>query len=59
MATRFHTAIESLEHHPKRGRPVSRGLYELLVVKPYLIRYRIGADSVEVIRIRHAAQRPG
>jgi plasmid stabilization system protein ParE len=59
MAVRFLAAIETLEHHPERGRPVSRGLYELLTVRPYVIRYRIGPGAVEVVRIWHAAQRPG
>jgi toxin ParE1/3/4 len=58
MAARFLAVIETLEQHPERGRLVSRGLYELLVVRPYVIRYRIRSSVVEVVRIRHAAQRP-
>ncbi|MFT4253672.1 MAG: type II toxin-antitoxin system RelE/ParE family toxin [Caulobacter sp.] len=59
MAARFLAAIETLERHPERGRPVSRGLRELLILRPYLIRYRIRANMVEVIRIRHAARKQG
>lgn len=59
MAARFLAAIETLERHPQRGCPVSRGLRELLIVRPYMIRYRIRAGTVEVIRIRHAAQDRG
>lgn len=59
MAARFLAAIETLERHPFRGRPVIGGLYELIVVRPYLIRYRIRADTVEIVRIKHGAQRPG
>lgn len=58
MAVRLLAVIETLERHPQRGRPVSRGIYELLTVRPYVIRYRIRLGSVEVVRIRHAAQRP-
>lgn len=58
MAARFVEAIETLESYPRRGRSVAGGLFELLVVRPYLIRYRIRADMVEVVNLRHAAQRP-
>jgi plasmid stabilization system protein ParE len=58
MAARLHAAIEVLERHPQRGRPVARGIYELLTVRPYVIRYRIRSSLVEVVRIRHTAQRP-
>ena len=59
MAARFLAAIETLERHPQRGRHVSRDLYELLTVRPHVIRYRIRPGVVEVVRIRHAARRPG
>ena len=58
MAAKLLTAIETLEQHPQRGRRVSQDLYELLAVRPYVIRYRIRSSTVEVVRIRHAAQRP-
>ncbi len=58
MAARFATAIETLEQHPYRGRRVSRDIHELLIVQPYVIRYRIRPGAVEVMRIRHAAPRP-
>ena len=59
MAARFLAAIETLEQHPQRGRRGAHGLYELLIVRPYVIRYRIRPGMVDVVRIRHAAQRPG
>lgn len=59
MAARFVSAIETLERHPYRGRSISGGLYELLTVRPYVIRYRVKAGEVEIVRIKHAAQRPG
>jgi len=58
MATRFVAAIETLEQHPHRGRRVSHDIHELVIVQPYVIRYRIQADAVKVMRIRHAARRP-
>ena len=58
MAARFLAAIETLEQHPQRERRVSRDIHELLMVRSYLIRYRIQPGAVEVVRIRHAAQRP-
>ncbi|WP_184718124.1 type II toxin-antitoxin system RelE/ParE family toxin [Caulobacter sp.] len=58
LATRFLEAIETLESHPQRGRSAPGGLHELVVVQPYVIRYRVRANTVEVVRIRHTAQRP-
>lgn len=57
MAQRLRLAADSLAEHPERGRQVSR-LRELAVVPPYLIRYRIKDGTVEIIRIKHGAQRP-
>jgi toxin ParE1/3/4 len=37
-------AANSLSEHPERGRETSRGLRELAIVPPYLIRYRIRDD---------------
>lgn len=56
MAQRLKLAAESLSEHPERGRPSGR-LRELAIVPPYLVRYRIGAGVVEIVRIRHGAQR--
>jgi len=33
-----------------------RGLRELTIIHPYLIRYRVRNDTVLVLRIRHGAQ---
>lgn len=56
MAARFIAAIETLERQPFRGRPVSRGLYELVTVRPYVIRYRIRGDAVEVAAMARGGQ---
>ena len=52
-------AIKDLEVFPLRGRVIGRGLRELVTVRPYIIRYRIRSDTVQIIRIRHGAQNPG
>lgn len=49
-------AANSLSEHPERGREMSRGLRELTVVHPYLIRYRIRDDTVTILRVRHGAR---
>jgi len=55
MAQRLKLAGESLAEHPERGRPAG-GLRELATVPPYLIRYRVKADAVQIVRIRHGAR---
>ncbi len=58
FAARLVATVEALAQHPDRGLPVANGVREIVVVTPYRIRYRITADTVEVIRIRHGAQKP-
>ena len=57
MAQRLRLAAISLAEHPERGRQVGR-FRELAIVPPYLIRYRVTAGGVQIIRIKHGAQRP-
>jgi plasmid stabilization system protein ParE len=45
----------SLGEHPDRGRTVGR-FRELATVPPYLIRYQMLADRVEILRIKHGVQ---
>lgn len=58
MAQRLKQAGDLLATHPDRGRAASRRLRELTVIYPYLIRYRVSAGQVEIVRIKHGAQRP-
>jgi addiction module RelE/StbE family toxin len=58
FALRLWNAAESLAEHPERGRMIGKGRRELAVVRPYLIRYRIMAEGVEILTIRHGARRP-
>lgn len=55
---RLKAAAESLAQFSDRGRPAVHGTRELTLVKPYLIRYSIGLDQVEVLTIRHSARKP-
>ena len=52
------TAIR-LEQHPFMGRPGRLKTTRELIVPgfPYVIRYRIGNETVELLRIHHMAQR--
>lgn len=58
FTARLVAAVESLATQPNRGRPVGDGVRELVVVIPYCVRYRVTAEGVQVLRIRHGARRP-
>lgn len=50
---------DSLAHFPHRGRLVpNTALRELVTTYPYLIRYRVVRDEVQIIRVRHSSRRP-
>jgi toxin ParE1/3/4 len=51
-------AARSLETAPDRGRPIHRGRRELVVIRPYLIRYVHLGDRVVIQELRHGAQEP-
>ena len=51
-------AGDSLADAPGRGRAIKRGRRELTIVAPYLIRYRIEAERVIILEVRHTARRP-
>jgi toxin ParE1/3/4 len=59
VGERIHEAAMQLEHHPFMGRPGRlKGTRELIVPRlPYVIRYRIQKETVEILRIHHMAQR--
>jgi plasmid stabilization system protein ParE len=59
MFERLKLAADGLYQFPERGRLDKRGVRELPVVYPYLIRYRVREGRVEIVRIKHGAQRPG
>ncbi|PVM86113.1 addiction module toxin RelE [Caulobacter radicis] len=57
LALRLIAAVEALAEHPHRGRPVGEAR-ELVVIAPYVVRYRVKGAIVEIIRIKHGAERP-
>ena len=59
MAERCREAGDSLAHFPHRGRRVpGTGMRELVTSYPYVIRYEIVGDTVEILRLRHTSRRP-
>ena len=57
IGTRLRDATEILAEHPRIGRSVGRGIRQLSTVYPYLIRYRVRRDLIEIISVRHGARR--
>lgn len=57
LTRRLLEAADLLSEFPDRFRP-SGSARELVVVRPYVIRYRVRADHVLILRVRHGAQRP-
>lgn len=58
IALRLLNAGNALDEQPSRGRPVSAGRRELATIAPYLIRYRVKGETVEILAIRHGARKP-
>lgn len=58
LANRLRTAAAALDRFPARGRPISQGRRELTHVPPYLIRYRVTANGVRILEVRHGAREP-
>jgi toxin ParE1/3/4 len=59
LARALLAAGDSLAAFPDRGRPVpGTALREWTIVYPYIIRYRVAADHVRILRVRHGARRP-
>lgn len=53
---RLLAAGESLAHFPHRGRPAGNGTRELPVVPPYILRYEVVGERVNILNIRHGRQ---
>lgn len=54
----FVGVAENLATFPERGRPIGRGRREVVVVRPYVIRYVLVGEEVRILSIRHGARRP-
>jgi toxin ParE1/3/4 len=49
-------AAESLGDFPHKGRMIRRGLRHIHAVHPYIIRYRVKGDLIEITRVYHGAR---
>ena len=58
LAARLIATAESLRDYSERGRKARGKQRELVVVWPYIIRYRIEDERVVILRVRHGARRP-
>ena len=58
LAVKLVASAEALDHFPERGRPIRDGLRELLSVWPYILRYQVAADEIQILGIRHGSRRP-
>lgn len=56
LARRILGCAQSLEEFPNRGTPLDDGRRQMSIVYPYLIRYRVLDDRVEIDSIRHGAR---
>lgn len=54
---RLRSAGESLDYFADRGRLLANGARELVIVRPYAIRYLVSTSLVEIIDIRHSARK--
>jgi addiction module RelE/StbE family toxin len=58
FTARLVAVVESLAHHPDRGRPLADAVRELTIVRPYLVLYEVQGGLVHVLHIRHGARQP-
>ena len=56
LAERLLDLADSLADFPHRGRDAGRGLREMSIVWPYVVRYEVEGDTVYILRIRHGAR---
>ena len=56
LGERLIEVADSLAEFPDRGRKVGHGRREMTTVWPYVLRYRVEADRVVILRIRHGAR---
>lgn len=56
LAERLLACAESLETFPNRGTPLADGRRQMSIIYPYLLRYRVLEDRVEIDSIRHGAR---
>lgn len=57
IADQIRLAAELLLDFPRKGRPAKRGFRLIIARYPYLIRYRVRGDEIEIARVYHGARR--
>ena len=55
LGERLIAVADSLAEFPERGRDAGEGRREMTTVRPYVLRYRVEADRVIILRVRHTA----
>ena len=58
VAARLRELGDSVTDVPNRGRPAPNGMPGLVSVKPYIVRYRVTGDVVQIVHIRHSRRDP-
>ncbi|MBF0562243.1 MAG: type II toxin-antitoxin system RelE/ParE family toxin [Alphaproteobacteria bacterium] len=58
LVREFKSCGDSLRDFPERGRPIANRRREVVVIWPYVVRYRVVRDDVQILRVRHGRQRP-
>lgn len=56
LGERLIEAGDSLAEFPERGRDAGDGRREIVTVWPYILRYRVEAERVVILRVRHGAR---
>jgi len=56
LGRRLIELAESLAEFPDRGRDAGDGKREMTTVWPYILRYRVEAERVIILRLRHGAR---
>ena len=59
LAMRLIALADSLATYPNRGRAVGEGRREMVIVPPYVMRYRVEAERVVILRVWHGARDAG
>jgi plasmid stabilization system protein ParE len=55
----LYDGVESLAQMPHRGRPYRSGMRQLpLLDWNYLVTYKVVAETVQILRVRHMARKP-
>ncbi|MGN6820144.1 MAG: type II toxin-antitoxin system RelE/ParE family toxin [Sphingomonas sp.] len=56
LGERLREVADSLAEFPDRGRKAPDGNREMTIVWPYVLRYRVEAERVIILRVRHGAR---